>query len=74
VGGMSLKILKIDEQNDLLIFRTDNPGRPEFVYKKDKFSSFEEAEKEILKSISMEKSRIEKVKAKKDKVMEKKVK
>ena len=61
-----MKILSHEVLEDRQIFRTDNPGRPDFVYSLDKFNNLDEAKAEIMKSIEAEK-------AKKDK-QEKKIK
>ena len=52
-----MKILSIEESNDMLKVLTDNPDRSMFVYKADKFPDFKSLEKEIKKSIKLEEKR-----------------
>jgi hypothetical protein len=52
-----VKILKYELDGDRIRFFTDNPGRSEFVYMADQFSSAKAAEAEINRSIAAEQSR-----------------
>ena len=63
-----MKIIDIIEEEAKFRFITDNPERPEFVYRKNKFKDLKDAVKEIEKSINLEKSKKEKIKVKIDKV------
>lgn len=62
-----MKILSYEIDGERIRITTDNPGRPGFVYSKDKFNNLEELKKEIEASIAGEAKR----KAKKDKKVNK---
>jgi hypothetical protein len=47
-------ILSYEVVNGMLRVTTDNPGRSEFVYESDRFSTLQELELEIDKSIAAE--------------------
>lgn len=49
-----MKILSYEIDGDYIRVETDNPGRPQFVYNSNKFSSIEELSREIEKSIALE--------------------
>lgn len=55
-----MKILSIEEEEDNIRVVTNNPNRPEFIYKKDKFNDFNSLLKEIKKSVKLEKKREDK--------------
>jgi len=49
-----MNILEITSSKGYLFVKTDNPGRPDFVYHNDKFRDLEMVKKEVLKSIECE--------------------
>jgi hypothetical protein len=55
-----IKIISNVIDGELIRIKTDNLGRPDFVYRKDKFDSKEKLLQEIEKSINLENNRKEK--------------
>lgn len=52
-----MTILSFSEEGEYIRIVTDNPGRPVFVYEKDRFATREQLEREIEKSIAHEAAR-----------------
>ena len=64
-----MKILNYKVKGEMIKITTDNPGRPDFVYFKDKFNNGAELVAEIEKSIGFETSRKKIKKDKSDKLL-----
>lgn len=63
-----MKILSHVIEGNTLRIMTDNPDRPEFVYKKGKFDNKKQLKREILKSIGKEHGRKKRKKDRHDKL------
>ena len=55
-----IKIKKITRRGDKVVYETNNPDRPDFVYSADKFNNLHEVKVEITRSIDKEAQRKEK--------------
>lgn len=63
-----MKITHINEHGDMMVVLTNDPKNPEFVYKKDRFYTYDALEREILLKCKQKKEKKEKKQGRFDKV------